>query len=181
MKPRIIQGMHIALTMIMLCTFPHPAIAYIPYVKPQIVEKRPLPRVKDEIKEEIEIKKVKFVVIKKVKGYGTGYFGPRREDYSTEEEYLDAINMNGEGVETSSGTRPRVGTIAADKSIYPYGTIIYIPERNFMGKVEDTGSRIKGSKHVDIFCGHGKRAERIAKSWSNGMSITLVIMKKVKA
>lgn len=159
----------------MLCTFPHPAIAYIPYVKPQIVEKRPLPRVKAKVKE------TKFIIIKKVKGYGTGYFGPLREDYETEEEYQKAIKMNGEGIETNSGTKPKIGTIAADVRFYPFGTIIYIPEINFTGTVEDIGSKIKGERHIDIFCGHGKKAEKIANAWEAGTPITLIIMKKIKA
>lgn len=122
-----------------------------------------------------------FITIKKVKGYGTGYFGPLREDYPTRKEYIKAIKMNGKGVETSSGTKPRIGTIAADKSEYPYGTIIFIPEINLMATVEDTGPAVRGKKHIDIFCGHGKDAEEIAKTWGPGTPITLVIMKKNKA
>ncbi|MBN2161386.1 MAG: 3D domain-containing protein [Pontiellaceae bacterium] len=50
---------------------------------------------------------------------------------------------------TSSGATVRPGTIAADTSIYPYGTIMYIPGYGY-GRVEDTGGAIKG-KHIDLY------------------------------
>lgn len=89
--------------------------------------------------------------------------------------------MNGKGEETKSGTRPRIGTIAADIDEYPFGTIIFIPEINLLATVEDIGPKVKGRRHIDIFCGHGKKAERIAKTWSNGTPITLLIVKKIEA
>lgn len=50
---------------------------------------------------------------------------------------------------TSSGVLARPGTIAADTSIYPYGTVMYIPGYGY-GRVEDTGGAIKG-QHIDLF------------------------------
>lgn len=50
---------------------------------------------------------------------------------------------------TSSGTMARPGTIAADTSLYPYGTIMYIPGYGY-GRVEDTGGKIKG-QHIDLY------------------------------
>ena len=50
---------------------------------------------------------------------------------------------------TSSGATVRPGTIAADPSIYPYGTIMYIPGYGY-GRVEDTGGAIKG-RHIDLY------------------------------
>ena len=50
---------------------------------------------------------------------------------------------------TSSGTMARPGTIAADTSIYPYGTVMYIPGYGY-GRVEDTGGAIKG-QHIDLY------------------------------
>ncbi|MEN8254502.1 MAG: 3D domain-containing protein [Verrucomicrobiota bacterium] len=50
---------------------------------------------------------------------------------------------------TSSGTMTRPGTIAADTSIYPYGTIMHIPGYGY-GRVEDTGGAIKG-RHIDLY------------------------------
>lgn len=50
---------------------------------------------------------------------------------------------------TSSGAMVRPGTIAADTSIFPYGTIMYIPGYGY-GRVEDTGGAVKG-KHIDLY------------------------------
>jgi 3D (Asp-Asp-Asp) domain-containing protein len=50
---------------------------------------------------------------------------------------------------TSSGTMARPGTIAADTSIYPYGTVMYIPGYGY-GRVEDTGGAVKG-RHIDLY------------------------------
>lgn len=50
---------------------------------------------------------------------------------------------------TSSGTTPTEGrTIAADTSIFPYGTVIEINGHEYI--VEDTGSSIKGNR-IDIY------------------------------
>lgn len=59
---------------------------------------------------------------------------------------------------TSSGTRARPGTLAADTSIYPYGTIMYIPGYGY-GRVEDTGGAIKGH-HIDLYRPNHKLARR---------------------
>jgi 3D (Asp-Asp-Asp) domain-containing protein len=50
---------------------------------------------------------------------------------------------------TSSGSTVRPGTIAADTSLYPYGTVMYIPGYGY-GRVEDTGGAIKG-RHIDLY------------------------------
>lgn len=50
---------------------------------------------------------------------------------------------------TASGAKARFGTIAADTSQYPFGTIMYVPGYGY-GRVEDRGSAIKG-EHVDLF------------------------------
>ncbi|MDF7800005.1 3D domain-containing protein [Pontiellaceae bacterium B1224] len=50
---------------------------------------------------------------------------------------------------TSSGAMVRPGTLAADTSIYPYGTVMYIPGYGY-GIVEDTGGAIKG-QHIDLY------------------------------
>jgi len=58
---------------------------------------------------------------------------------------------------TSSGTRARRGTIAADARYYPYGTVMIIPGYG-KGVVEDTGSAIKGPHRLDVFFNTRKRA-----------------------
>ena len=50
---------------------------------------------------------------------------------------------------TASGTRADWGTIAADTSRYPFGTIMYIEGYGY-GKVEDRGGKIKG-EHIDLY------------------------------
>lgn len=50
---------------------------------------------------------------------------------------------------TSSGAMVRPGSIAADTSIYPYGTVMYVPGYGY-GIVEDTGGAIKGP-HIDLY------------------------------
>jgi 3D (Asp-Asp-Asp) domain-containing protein len=51
---------------------------------------------------------------------------------------------------TASGSKAHKGTIAADRRYYPFGTIMYIPSYGY-GRVEDTGSAIKGPSRIDIF------------------------------
>ena len=50
---------------------------------------------------------------------------------------------------TASGSRARHGTIAADTSRYPFGTVFYVPSYGY-GRVEDRGGDIKGD-HIDLF------------------------------
>lgn len=50
---------------------------------------------------------------------------------------------------TASGANAKVGTLAADTSRYPFGTMMYVPGYGY-GRVEDRGSAIKGD-HIDLF------------------------------
>lgn len=59
---------------------------------------------------------------------------------------------------TASGTRAKPGTIAADTSIFPFGTIIHVPGYGY-GRVEDRGGDIKGY-HLDLYyTTHGEAKE----------------------
>jgi len=49
----------------------------------------------------------------------------------------------------ADGTEAKYGTIAADISRYPFGTIMYVPGYGW-GEVHDVGSSIKGN-HIDVF------------------------------
>jgi 3D (Asp-Asp-Asp) domain-containing protein len=60
---------------------------------------------------------------------------------------------------TASGTRARVGTVAADTSRYPFGTIVHVEGYGY-GRVEDRGGRVKG-EHIDLFF----RTHREAMEW----------------
>ena len=50
---------------------------------------------------------------------------------------------------TASGTRARLGTIAADTRLFPFGTIMYVPGYGY-GVVEDRGGAIRGNK-IDLY------------------------------
>lgn len=50
---------------------------------------------------------------------------------------------------TASGTRARPGTVAADTTVLPFGTIVHVPGYGY-GRVEDRGGAIKGRK-LDLF------------------------------
>ncbi len=50
---------------------------------------------------------------------------------------------------TASGTRAQIGTMAADTSIFPFGTQLNVPGYGD-GVVEDTGARVKGY-HIDVW------------------------------
>jgi 3D (Asp-Asp-Asp) domain-containing protein len=59
---------------------------------------------------------------------------------------------------TASGSKARPGTIAADTSIFPFGTIMFVPGYGY-GRVEDRGGDIKGW-HIDCFFNsHGDARE----------------------
>ncbi len=57
---------------------------------------------------------------------------------------------------TAVGTKAKPGTIAADVSVYPFGTVLFIPGYGY-GRVEDRGSAIKGG-HIDLFFKSHKEA-----------------------
>lgn len=59
---------------------------------------------------------------------------------------------------TASGAPAQDGTIAADTSVFPFGTVMYIPGYGY-GVVEDRGGAIKGY-HIDLyFSSHGTAKE----------------------
>jgi 3D (Asp-Asp-Asp) domain-containing protein len=50
---------------------------------------------------------------------------------------------------TANGSVADDGTIAADTSFYPFGTVMYVPGYGY-GRVEDRGGAIKGY-HIDLW------------------------------
>ena len=50
---------------------------------------------------------------------------------------------------TASGVMAQRGTIAADTSRYPFGTVMYVEGYGY-GRVEDRGGAVKG-EHIDLF------------------------------
>lgn len=74
---------------------------------------------------------------------------------------------------TASGARARRGTIAADTKLFPFGTILYIPDYGY-GRVEDRGGAIRG-KHVDLYFSQhsgalrwGRVTKRVKVWWAAG-------------
>lgn len=57
---------------------------------------------------------------------------------------------------TASGTKAKPGTIAADTSVFPFGTRMKVPGYGW-GTVEDRGGAIKGGK-IDLFFKTHKQA-----------------------
>jgi 3D (Asp-Asp-Asp) domain-containing protein len=59
--------------------------------------------------------------------------------------------------QTASGTQADIGTIAADTTLYPFGTVMYVPGYGY-GRVEDRGGAIKGQR-LDVFFKKHRQAE----------------------
>jgi 3D (Asp-Asp-Asp) domain-containing protein len=57
---------------------------------------------------------------------------------------------------TADGRKAKKGTLAADTSLYPFGTIMYVPGYGW-GEVHDRGSTIKGNR-LDLFYSSHKKA-----------------------
>lgn len=57
---------------------------------------------------------------------------------------------------TASGTKAKRGTIAADTTRYPFGTVMDVPGYG-KGRVEDRGSAIKGDR-IDVYFKRHKKA-----------------------
>jgi 3D (Asp-Asp-Asp) domain-containing protein len=57
---------------------------------------------------------------------------------------------------TADGSKAKKGTIAADTSLYPFGTIMHVPGYGW-GEVHDKGSAIKGNR-LDLFFSSHKKA-----------------------
>ncbi len=81
---------------------------------------------------------------------------PKEEREGKGETRNMLVTAYGHGGMTSSGSKARKGTIAADVSLFPYGTQMYVPGYGW-GEVQDTGSAIRGN-HIDVFIPEEKDA-----------------------
>lgn len=77
--------------------------------------------------------------------YAVVHDGKRYEIEDTGSFMLTAYTHTGR--KTSTGTWPKVGTIAVDPKVIPYGTYLYIPDYG-IGVARDTGPT---GKHLDLF------------------------------
>ncbi|MEM7602731.1 MAG: 3D domain-containing protein [Verrucomicrobiota bacterium] len=71
---------------------------------------------------------------------------------------------------TASGTKAKPGTIAADTSVFPFGTRMKIPGYGW-GTVEDRGGAIKGGK-IDLFF----KTHKQALEWGRQTIVVEVVM-----
>jgi 3D (Asp-Asp-Asp) domain-containing protein len=73
-------------------------------------------------------------------------------------------------------------TIAADTSVLPLGTVVYLPELDGAGEpasdgcfvVEDRGVRVQG-EHVDIFTGHPGQTAILNRQVPSNQGVTVVV------
>ena len=61
--------------------------------------------------------------------------------------------------QTACGAIATHGTVAADTSHYPFGTVLYVPGYGY-GVVEDRGGDIKGPKRLDLWFPSAKEARK---------------------
>ena len=73
---------------------------------------------------------------------------------------------------TASGTKADIGTIAADTSRYPFGTVMNVPGYGY-GKVEDRGGAIKGN-HIDLFF----KSHKDALNWGKQKKVVKIWVQK---
>lgn len=100
------------------------------------------------VKEEIAKKPVNKIVNKGIK---EEIVLASRSDTSRGGKYMKVVATAYAGdTITSTGSKPRWGTIAVDPRVIPYGTKVYIPQFNMTFTAEDCGGAIKGNK-IDIF------------------------------
>lgn len=93
----------------------------------------------------------------------TAYYGPvRGQNNYVRGSYEADVRLNGDGI-TKTGKQAEVGYIAADWSILPEGTRVYIPGYG-QGTVEDIGGDID-NKRIDVFMGYGDEGLRKANEW----------------
>ncbi len=100
-------------------------------------------------------------------GWERNWKGQKVYSYGPHEGEVKIIGL------TASGTKAKMGTIAADTDIFPMGTIMYIKNYGY-GVVEDRGSAIQG-KHIDLFF----KSHNKALDWGNrNMEVKVWLPKK---
>jgi len=72
---------------------------------------------------------------------------------------------------TASGARAHPGTVAADTSVLPFGTIVYVEGYGY-GRVEDRGGAIKGNKLDLWFSSHDE-----ALKWGRKKNVQVKVWK----
>lgn len=109
------------------------------------------------------------VISQGVKAIQVASRGGRNFEYTKALE-VKATAYTHTGSRTSSGTNPKVGTIAVDPSVIPMGTKLYVEGYGY-GRAEDVGGAIKGNR-IDIFL----NTERECRNWGR-RSVKVYVVK----
>ncbi|HHT62929.1 MAG: ubiquitin-like domain-containing protein [Bacillota bacterium] len=105
----------------------------------------------EKISEEVVAVKTVKEPVTQVVSYGVLQYasrGGQRFEFSRALE-ARASAYTHTGSRTSTGTNPKVGTVAVDPAVIPLGSKLYVEGYGF-GRAEDTGSSIKGNS-IDVF------------------------------
>lgn len=128
----------------------------------------------------------------------TAYYSPEKGQprYSYKRKgvsrtYAEEIKLQGEGKETKLGTKPRLGTVAANLGkLKPFSRIRIRQKIDgeyrtiFIGRVEDTGEAMqKNPKQVDLYMGRNMqgllRAERFGTKTGHKDKLIIEVIERV--
>jgi len=109
----------------------------------------------------------------KIKMISTAYYKPvRNQNQYAQGSYRKDVIMNGNGI-TYTGVTAQIGTVAADPSVIPLGSVIYVPGYG-RAIVEDIGSAIKENR-IDLFMGTGEKALKRCFAWGRKPVIVTIL------
>lgn len=102
------------------------------------------------------------------------YFNERGKLTSTGKSYKsNASAYSGHSI-TSTGQKPKWGTIAVDPKVIPYGTKVYIPYFDKVFVANDCGGAIKGTK-IDIYMNSNKECYKFGRR-----NIEIIVLSDIK-
>lgn len=102
------------------------------------------------------------------------YFNERGKLTSTGKSYKSNASAYSGHSTTSTGQKPKWGTIAVDPKVIPYGTKVYIPYFNKVFVANDCGGAIKGTK-IDIFMNSRKECYKFGRR-----NIEIIVLSDIK-
>ncbi|WP_300277901.1 3D domain-containing protein [Peptacetobacter sp.] len=103
------------------------------------------------------------------------YFNERGKLTSTGKSYKSNASAYSGHTKTSTGQKPRFGTIAVDPKVIPYGSKVYIPYFNKVFIANDCGGAIKGTK-IDIFMNSSRECYKFGRR-----NIEIIVLKDINA
>lgn len=102
------------------------------------------------------------------------YFNDRAKLTATGKSYKSNASAYSGHSTTSTGQKPKWGTIAVDPKVIPYGTKVYIPYFNKIFVANDCGGAIKGTK-IDIFMNSRKECYKFGRR-----NIEIIVLNDIK-